>query len=66
MQTTSGSTELKLALTRQEAARALGISATTVDRLARQGVLRPLRATRRPLYAVAELERFLAQEGRAS
>lgn len=56
----SSSAELKLALTRQEAARALGISATTVDRLTRAGKLKPVRVTRRPLYAVEELERFLS------
>ena len=49
----------KLALTRNEAGEALGISAITVDRLAKRGLLRPSRATRRPLYAVSEIERFL-------
>jgi DNA-binding transcriptional MerR regulator len=49
----------KLALSREEAAQALGISEPTLDRLAARGLLRPSRATRRPLYAVAELERFL-------
>lgn len=50
----------KLALTRVEAGEALGISAVTVDRLAKRGLLRPSRATRRPLYSVTEIERFLA------
>jgi hypothetical protein len=49
----------KLALSRIEAAQALGISAPTLDRLTLRGLLRPSRATRRPLYAVAELQRFL-------
>lgn len=49
----------KLALSREEAAQALGIIEPTLDRLAARGLLRPSRATRRPLYAVAELERFL-------
>ena len=49
----------KLALTREEAGEALGISAITVDRLAKRGLLRPSRATRRPLYSVSEIERFL-------
>ena len=49
----------KLALTREEAGEALGISAITVDRLAKRGLLRPSRATRRPLYSVLEIERFL-------
>jgi DNA-binding transcriptional MerR regulator len=51
--------QIKLALTRHEAARALGVSAITIDRLADRGLLTPSRATRRPLYAVAEVERFL-------
>jgi hypothetical protein len=48
-----------LALTRKKAAAALGVSAMTVDRLTRRGLLIPSRATRRPLYALNELERFL-------
>lgn len=51
----------KLALTRVEVGEALGISAVTVDRLAKRGLLRPSRATRRPLYSVAEIERFLRE-----
>ena len=50
---------LKLALSREEAAHALGVSANTVDRLTKRGLLRPARATRRPLYPVWEMERFL-------
>lgn len=50
----------KLALTREEAGEALGISAVTVDRLAKRGLLRPSRATRRPLYSITEIERFLS------
>ncbi len=49
----------KLALTREEAAESLGISVVTVDRLTKRDLLRPSRATRRPLYSVAEIERFL-------
>ena len=49
----------KLALTREEAADALGISVVTVDRLTKRDLLRPSRATRRPLYSVTEIERFL-------
>jgi hypothetical protein len=52
---------LKLALSRVEAAQALGVSPVTVDRLALRGLLRPSRATRRPLYAVEEIRRFLAE-----
>ncbi|MFT3782458.1 MAG: helix-turn-helix domain-containing protein [Nibricoccus sp.] len=51
----------KLALTREEAAEALGVSAITVDRLAKRKLLRPSRATRRPLYPVWEIERFLRE-----
>jgi hypothetical protein len=51
----------KLALTRVEAAKSLGVCALTVDRLAKRGLLRPSRATRRPLYPVWELERFLRE-----
>lgn len=62
---------LKLALSRTEAAQALGVSPITVDRLALRGLLRPSRATRRPLYAVDEIRRFLTEttgslEGRAA
>ncbi|MGB0412979.1 MAG: helix-turn-helix domain-containing protein [Coraliomargarita sp.] len=39
----------------------LGLSAPTVDRLTKRGLLRPSRATRRPLYSKAEIERFLAE-----
>ena len=49
----------RLALTRYEAARTLGISASQVDKLTKRGLLRPSRATRRPLYSVAEILRFL-------
>lgn len=49
----------KLALNREEAARALGIGASTLDKLAARGLIRPSRATRRPLYALSEIERFL-------
>ena len=49
----------RLALTRVEAAELLGLSAVTIDRLTKRGLLRPSRATRRPIYAIAELHRFL-------
>jgi hypothetical protein len=51
----------KLALTRVEAADALGISPATLDRLTQRGLLRPSRALRRPLYAVEEIKRFLRE-----
>jgi hypothetical protein len=49
----------KLALTRTEAATALGVAPVTIDRLTKRGLLRPSRATRRPLYPIWEIERFL-------
>lgn len=56
---TSTNQNLKLALSREEAGRALGVSAITVDRLTKRGLLRPSRATRRPLHPIWEVERFL-------
>jgi hypothetical protein len=55
-----------LALTRVETARALGVSAITVDRLAKRGLLRPSRAIRRPVYPVWEVERFLRETSQSS
>ena len=51
----------KLALTRVEAAQALGVRPVTIDRLAKRGLLHPSRATRRPLYSIKEIERFLEE-----
>lgn len=63
-QATHGSVH-KLALTRVEAAKALGVCALTIDRLTKRGLLRPSRATRRPLYPVWEIERFLRETSEA-
>ena len=49
----------KLALSRAEAAEALGISTVTLDRLTQRGLIKPSRATRRPIYPIWEIERFL-------
>ena len=49
----------KLALSRVETAEAIGVTPVTVDRLAKRGLLDPSRATRRPLYPIWEIERFL-------
>ena len=49
----------KLAYTRDEAAQALGVNPITISRLTERGTLRPSRATRRPLYSLEELNRFL-------
>jgi len=51
----------RLSYSRVEAAEILGLDPATVDRLAKRGLLRPSRATRRPLYPLWELERFLRE-----
>jgi helix-turn-helix protein len=51
----------RLSYTRVEAAELLGVTPITVDRLAKRGLLRPSRATRRPLYPEVELVRFLTE-----
>jgi DNA-binding XRE family transcriptional regulator len=58
--------QTKLALTREEAASALGISTATLDRLTERGLLKPSRFIRRPLYPLFELKRFLKEtQGKA-
>lgn len=55
-------TIVKLALTRVEAAAALGFkNPITIDRLVKRGLLKPSRATRRPLFSIEELQRFLRE-----
>ncbi len=44
-----------------EAARLLGYCPMTVYRLVKRGLLRPNRATRRLMFTVKELERFVAE-----
>ena len=57
----------RLAYSRQETAKLLGVSPITIDRLAKRGLLRPSRAIRRPLYSKAEIQRFLEEtEGKLS
>jgi hypothetical protein len=56
----------KLGLNRVEAAEALGVSPATLDRLAQRGLIRPCRATYRPIYWVRELERFLKEASKPS
>tara|TARA_B100001093_G_C26529005_1_gene885171 strand:- start:594 stop:794 length:201 start_codon:yes stop_codon:yes gene_type:complete len=57
----------RLAYSRQETAKLLGVSPITIDRLAKRGLLRPSRAIRRPLYSKAEIQRFLNEtEGKVS
>lgn len=56
----------KLALSRHEVAASLGVSTITIDRLVKRGQLRASRATRRPLFAVTEVQRFLQETTLAS
>lgn len=56
----------KLGLTRIEAAKAIGVSPATLDRLTARGLLRPCRVTYRPIYWVKELERFLKENSQPS
>jgi hypothetical protein len=56
----------KLGLNRIEAAKALGVSPATLDRLTARGLLRPCRVTYRPIYWVGELERFLKDNSKPS
>ena len=51
----------KLAYARCEAAQILSVSPATLDRLVERGLLRPIRATRRPLFSRLDLERFLRE-----
>jgi hypothetical protein len=51
----------KLALSRTETDKALGVSTITVYRLVKRGLLRPSRATRRLLFPIWEIERFLCE-----
>ncbi len=54
-----------LALPRSEAARAIGISTRSLDRLIQAGVIRTVPAFRRRLIPVKELNRFLTGGGYA-
>jgi DNA-binding transcriptional MerR regulator len=57
----AGTTPLKLGFTREEAARAIGQSPATLDRLAKRGLIHPSRGTRRPIYSLEEIERYLRE-----
>lgn len=59
MSNTTQTNTPKLALTRQETATVIGVQPITVDRLVKRGLLHPSRATRRPLFSISEIERFL-------
>ena len=56
----------KLGLNRIDAAKAIGVSPATLDRLTARGLLRPCRVTYRPIYWVGELERFLKENSKPS
>lgn len=56
----------KLGLNRIEAAKAIGVSPATLDRLAQRGLVRPCRATYRPIYWIGELQRFLKENSKPS
>lgn len=52
----------RIGLNRVEAAAVLGFrNPITIDRLALRGLLKPSLATRRPIYSVEELKRFLRE-----
>jgi hypothetical protein len=51
----------RLQIGRTEAARRLGCSPWTLDRLVRRGLIHPNRATRCPMFTLKELERFIAE-----
>jgi hypothetical protein len=52
-----------LALPRSAAARAIGVSTRSLDRLIRAGAIRTVPAFRRRLIPVKELKRFIAEGG---
>ena len=53
--------DLRLAVSRVEAARVLSIHPNSLDRLVKRGLLHPSRALRRPLFSLKELARFLTE-----
>jgi len=58
---TAGTTSFPvLALKRPQAAKAIGVSPATLDRLVERGLIKPSRAGR-PVYAVEELQRYLRE-----
>ncbi len=46
---------------RAEAATYLGVTAVTIDRLTKRGLLHPSRALRHPIYSRDDLDRFLQE-----
>jgi hypothetical protein len=50
----------RLAYGRRDAAKILGISVPSLDRICQRGLIMPSRALRKPLFSETELRRFLA------
>lgn len=50
---------VKLAYNREETAKLISQSPATLDRLAARGLIQPNRATRRPVYPLEEILRYL-------
>jgi hypothetical protein len=46
---------------RAEAATYLGVTAVSIDRLTKRGLLHPSRALRHPIYSMDDLDRFLRE-----
>jgi hypothetical protein len=55
-----------LALPRNAAARAIGVSTRSLDRLIQAGAIKTVPAFRRRLILIGELQRFLAEGGHAT
>ncbi len=51
----------RLAYNRKATAQLLSVAPITLDRIVARGLIRPSRATRRPLFAKTEIERFLRE-----
>jgi hypothetical protein len=51
---------VKLAYNRDETAKLISQSPATLDRLAARGLIQPNRATRRPVYPLEEILRYLS------
>ena len=61
-QSVSSSPELpKIGYNKVEAGKILGMSPMTVDRLVARGLLSPSRGTRRPMFTMEELERYMRE-----
>ena len=57
-------TTTKLAVSADEASKLISVSRTTLARLTKRGLLNPVKATRKPVYSIAELQRFLDETTR--